>query len=130
MAKPQRVAHFKIKIEDKPGALLAIAQELKSKKVGLIGLRAEHAETYLIAKNPDKLREALKASGMTLEEGTSFFVRGTDKTGALVKSLEAIAQADINILITHAIAVGGSYGSFFQVAAGDVERTGKALGAK
>ena len=130
MARPQGVTHFKISIEDKPGALSATAKELKSKKVGLIGLRALHAEAYLIAKNPDKLRGALKASGVTFEEGTSFFVQGTDKAGALVKSLEAIARAGINILITDAIAAGGTYGAFFQVAPGDVEKTAKVLGAK
>jgi hypothetical protein len=130
MAKPQRVTYFKVDIEDKPGALLAVAKDLKSRKVGLVALRALHAEVYLIAKNPERLREALKASSTTFQEGTSFFVRGTDQTGALVKTLEAIAQAGINIQATDAIAVGGKYGSFFQVALGDVERAAKALGAR
>jgi hypothetical protein len=130
MAKPQRVTYFKVNIEDKPGALLAVAKELKSKKVGLVALRALHATAYLIPKNPEKLRAALKASGMTFEEGTSFSVRGKDQTGALVKTLEAIAQAGVNIESTDAIAVAGNYGSFFQVAPGDVEKTAKVLGAR
>jgi len=129
MAKPQRVVYFKINVEDKPGALLAVAKDLKSKNIGIVGLQARHSEVYLIAKNPEKLRAGLKASGVTFEEGTSFFVKGADRTGVLVKSLEALAQAGLNLLATDATAVGGNYGSFFRVAPNDVDKTAKALGA-
>lgn len=135
MAKAQRATYFKITLEDKPGALLALAKGLKSKKVGLAGLKAlpsqpGQSEVYLIVKNPDKLRGALKSLGVIAEEGTSFFVKGADRTGALVSSLEAIAQAGVNIVATDAIAVGGNYGLFFRVAPGDVDKAAKVLGAK
>jgi prephenate dehydratase len=67
---------------------------------------------------------------MQVEEGTGVFVKGTDKTGALVKTLEVIAKEGVNITALHAIAAGDSYGAFIHVAAGDVEKTSKALGAK
>ena len=132
MAKPQRVVYFKSSIEDKPGALLSIAKDLKSKNLGLVGLLGYgaapgRAEDYVIPKNADKLRDAWKASGITFEEGTGFFLKGADKTGALVKSLEAIAQAGINIVGISAIAVKGQYGSFLCVAQSDVEKTAQAL---
>jgi len=135
MAKSERVTYFKITLEDKPGALLEIAKQLKSKNVGLTGLKAlgsmpGQTEAYLVPKNPEKLRTTLKKLGVTFEEGTSFFVKGADKTGALVKSLEAMAQAGINIMTTDALAVGGKYGSFFGVQPSDVEKTAKVLGAK
>ena len=135
MARAQRVAYFQINLEDKAGSLLALAQGLKSKNLGLVGLgtmgaEAGQAGVYLIAKNPDKLRGWLKSSGVTTEEGTGFFLRGADKTGALVKSLEPIAQAGINIVAIDAIAVGGKYGTFFRVPSPDVEKTAKLLGAE
>ena len=135
MAKAQRATYFKITLEDKPGALLAIAKHLKSKKVGLAGLKAlpsqpGQSEVYLIVKNPDKLRGALKSFGVAAEEGTTLFIKGADRTGALVSSLEAIAQAGVNIVATDAVAVGGNYGSFFRVAPGDIDKAAKALGAK
>jgi len=135
MAKPQRVVYFKLSIEDKPGALLSITKDLKSKNLGLVGLLGygaapEHAADYVIPKNADKLRDAWKASGIAFEEGTGFFLKGADKTGALVKSLEAIAQAGINIVGISAIAVKGQYGSFLWVAQSDVEKTAQALGVK
>jgi prephenate dehydratase len=135
MAKPQRVPYFKINVEDRPGALLAILQDLKSRNINLSGLRGENttpgqAEVYLSAKSADKLRNAWKSSGMNFEEGTGFFVKGTDKTGALVKTLDAIAKAGVSMVTSEAMAVSGNYGLFIRVAPGDVEKTAQALGAK
>lgn len=135
MAKAQRLPCFKITIEDKPGTLLAIAKILKEKNVGLIGLKALESQpgqsvVYLLPKNPDKLRRALKSSGVAFDEGSSFFVKGADKTGVLVKTLAAIADAGVNLSATDAIAAGGSYGALFHVAPADLEKTAKALGVK
>jgi len=135
MAKAQRVMYFKASIEDKPGALLSIAKDLRSKNLGLVGLLGYgvapgRAEDCVIPKSADKLRNAWKALGITFEEGTGFFLKGADKTGALVKSLEAIAQAGINIVGISAIAVKGQYGAFLWVAQSDVEKTAQALGLK
>lgn len=135
MAKPQRVTYFKISLEDKAGSLLGIAQDLKSKKIGLVGLGGQDlqpgkAEIHLIARNPDKLRNAWKSSGMNFEEGTGFFVKGADRTGVLVATLDALAKAGVNIVMSEAMGVGGSYGCFIRVAPADVERTAQALRAK
>ena len=135
MAKVQRVKYFKISLEDKPGALLGIAHDLKAKNIGLAGIWAYatqpgSAEACFVAKNPDKLRNAWKSSGVTIAEGTALFLKGTDKTGALVKSLEVLAQAGISITAIDAIAVGGNFGSFLHVAPADVDKAAAALGAK
>jgi len=135
MAKPQRVTYFKINLEDKAGSLLGIAQELKSRNIGLVGLGGQdmqpgRAEVYLIPKNPDKLRNAWKSSGMNFEEGTGFFVKGADRTGVLVSTLDVLAKAGVNIVMSEAMGVGGNYGFFIRVAPPDVERTAQALRAK
>lgn len=135
MAAPKRVTFFKARLEDKPGALLAVAQNLKSRKIGLVGLwgfatRPGEAEVYCIPKDADKFRDFTKATGMTTEEGVGFLLKGADKTGALVKSLEAIAKAGVNIIALEAIAAGANYGAFLWVNPADLEKTGKALGAR
>jgi len=135
MAQSKLVTYFKKNLEDKPGMVLAAAKEMKSKNLGLLALWAQGAqqgqgELYCIPKNPDKFRSGYKPSGMQMEEGRGLFLKGTDKTGVLVKILETIAEEGINILAIYAIAVGGKYGSFIRVASTDVERTAKALGAK
>jgi len=134
MATAKRLAYFKAKIDDKPGALLALAKDLKEKKLDLIALKgvgqAGQGEILVIAKSPDKLREAWKASGALVEEGTVFFLSGTDTTGALVTSLDAIATAGVNLVATEALAVGGKFGAVLWVSPEDLDKTAQALGAK
>lgn len=108
-------------------------QDLKAKNISLTALwgysKAEgNADMFALAKKPDKLRGALQASGLTVEEGTGFFLKGVDKAGVLLKSLEALAKANINIKGTHALAVGGKFGSLFLFDPVDNERAAQALG--
>lgn len=133
MAKAKRVPYFKAIIENKPGALLAIAKDLKDRKIDLIALKgigqAGQGEILVVAKNPDALREAWKDSGILVEEGTVFLMSGTDATGALVTSLEAIANAGVNIVATEALGVGGKFGTILWVSPEDLDKTAQALGA-
>lgn len=135
MARAERVSFLKTEIEDKPGALLGLMKDLKAKNVGVAGLWGHgagggKATLYAIGKNRKKLKAVLKASGLSAEEGTGFFLKGTDKTGAMVKPLKALAEAGINIGALDGIAVGGRYGSFIWVDPSDVDKAAKALGAK
>jgi len=135
MAKPQRVTILKANIKDQPGTVLGIMKDLKSKNIALkslwgYGKSEGAADLYAIAKDPDKLRDAWKASGVFAEEGTGFFIKGVDKTGVLLKSLEALAQANVSMKALIAIAVSGKYGSIIWVDAMDVEKAAQVLGAK
>lgn len=135
MAKIDRVTYFKANLEDKPGALMKVMQDLKTKNLGLSGLwgfstGGGKAQLFVIAKNPEKVRNAWKASGLLAEEGAGFFVKGADRTGALLKSLQALADAGVNIQAIDAIAVGGRFGSFIWTSASDVQKATDALGAK
>jgi len=135
MAKPQRVTYFKANLEDKPGTLLAVLKNLKSENIGLNGLWGYSTfggkgELIVIPKDPRKAKNAWRSTGIPAEEGTGFFQKGTDKTGALLKSLEAIANAGVNIRAIDAVAVGGRYGTFIWVAPEEVEKAALALGTK
>ena len=131
----QRVTFFKMNLEDKPGALLSVMKDLKGKNLGLVGLwgystSPGNAEMNVVAKNADKVRDYWKGSGKLASEMTGFFFKGTDKTGALLKPIEALANAGVNITGIDGMAVGGKYGSFVWVKAEDVEKAAKSLGAK
>jgi len=135
MAKPERLTCFRTTIVDKPGVLLSMAKEFKSKNIGLIGswgfaAQPGQAEMYVIPRKPEKLAGAWKAAGTSFQEGTAFLVRGADETGALITTLETLAREGINITATGAVAVGGKYGALLWVAQEDVERTAAALGIK
>ncbi len=135
MAKPQRFTYLKATLEDRPGRLLSIMEDLKRRKLGLNGLwgfsKSEgKADLFVVPKDPQKVREAWKAAGILVEEGEGLFLRGADKTGALLKSLKAIADAGVNINAINGIAVGGYYGSFVWVGSDQLAKAASALGAK
>lgn len=131
----KRVTYFKVKVEDKPGALLVLLKNLKAKNIGLVSLKGvslgdQGGDILVVAKNPDELRNEWKASGALVEEGTAFLLSGADKTGALISDMEAISKAGVNIAAIEAVAVGARYGALLWVAPTDQEKTAKALGAK
>jgi prephenate dehydratase len=131
----KRITYFKAKVEDKPGALLALLKNLKAKNISLVSLKGvakgeQGGDILAIAKNSDELRKEWIASAVVIEEGTAFFLSGQDKTGALLTSLEALANSGVNIVATEAVAVGGRYGAILWVTPVDLEKTAQALGAK
>jgi len=135
MAQPKRVTYFKAKIADTPGTLLGIAQSLKGKKIGLIALwgystQPGEADLYCIPRDVEKFRSFANAARMTTWEATGFLLKGADRTGALVSTLEVLAKAGINIVALHAMAAAGNYGAFLHVADADIEKTSAAIGAK
>jgi hypothetical protein len=135
MAKPKRVTYFKTMLEDKPGTGLAFAQSLKSKKINLsalwaYGTQTGQSEVFCIPKDVDKFRAFVKSAGITTWEGSGFILKGEDKPGALVKSLEALANAGVNVNAIHAIAAGGNFGAFVKVPDAEVDKAASALGAK
>lgn len=134
MAKVKRITYFMADLDDKPGSLLKIMQDLKTKNIGLAGLwgfgtREGKAMLYIVPQDADELRNVWKAVGLLSGEGTGFFITGEDRTGALSESLKALSNAGINIDAIDAVAVGPQYGSFIWVDASVVEKAASALGA-
>jgi len=135
MAQAQRIEFLKVNVKDQPGALLGILQNLKGKNISLkalwgYGKPEGTSEVFAIAKDNGKLQDVFNALGLQVEKGIAFFMKGTDKAGVLLKNLEALANANVNMKGIHAIAVSGKYGSLVLVNASDIENAAKALGAK
>lgn len=135
MTRPQRVTYFKAHLENKPGALLQIMKELKAKNLGLRGLwgyASNHTtgELYVVPKDPRKLRTLWASSGRLKEEGIGFCVRGTDRTGALNKSLETLSLAGVNIDCIDAVSVGRQFTAFIWVDLKDIDKAATILKAK
>ena len=135
MAKIERVTYFLANIDDRPGTLLRIMRDLKGKNINLAGLWGfatyeGKAQLYVVPKSPDKLRNEWKASGLLAEEGVGFLLKGADRAGALLTTLEALANAGVNMRAIDAVAVSGQFGSFIWVHAADEKKAAAALGLK
>lgn len=135
MTHARRVRFFKAHIVNKPGTLLAITRRLKKRNIGLSGLwgyatSGSSAELYAVPKEPNKLRSLWSSEGILKEEGVGLWLTGTNRTGALNRSLEALSRAGVNIESIDAICIGKEYGSFIWVDPGDIEEAAKALNAE
>ncbi len=134
MATTKKLAYFKVLVDDKPGALLAIARELKDLNIDLVGLKgvshARQGDILLIPKNPDKLKTAWTDTGRIVEEGVLFYLSGVNTVGALERSLDGLARANINIAAIEAESVGTRFGAFVWVSPQDVEKAAKTLKAE
>jgi len=133
VAKVQRVTYFMANLEDKPGELLKVMQDLKAKKIALRGLwgfatHSGKAQLFVVTKKVEKLRDFWKSSGLLAEEGTGFLIQGNDRLGVMIKSLQAIADGGLNIHAVDAIATKGRYASFVWVNPEDVQRVAEVLG--
>jgi len=62
---------------------------------------------------------------------TAFLVQGEDHVGALVRILEKLAKAKINMIAMDAVTAGGRrFGAIFWVKPKDVGRASRVLGAR
>lgn len=132
MTTVARITYFLSNLENKPGALLRIMQDLKAKNIALAGLwgvetREKAGKLYVVPEDPDELKKAWEAVGLLTGEGTGFFITGENRTGVLNESLDALANAGVNINAIDAIAVGGQFGSYIWVDAADIEKAARAL---
>ena len=135
MTRVRRVRFFKTHLANKPGTLLGIMRRLKEQNLSLCGLwgyatSGSTAELYVVPKQPDKLRSFWSSEGILKEEGVGLWLTGTDRTGALNKSLDALSRAGVNIQSVDAICVGKEYGSFIWIDPGDIEKAATTLDAR
>ena len=69
----------------------------------------------------------MNAGGMELEEGTTFYLVGDNRAGALVETLDLIASNSINIATIECIATAGQFGCFIWTSENDWDALGSLL---
>ena len=94
-------ADFSITLEDRPGALAALSLKMQEAGIELLGLwgsgdQSGSGKLYCVPKNAKQFRDFAKSQKLKVEEGLTIYLSGADRGGALVESLELIAQAGIN----------------------------------
>ena len=121
--------------KNRPGELLAVSERLAKEGVNLDGLwgYTDHENKPKIAaigKNASKLRMALARMGIKARSSQCFRATGTDKTGALVGVVRALARANVNIVCLDALAAGGRYAATFWVSDAALAKAKRVLRAR
>ena len=132
----RKVDYFYVMISDKPGEGAKILADLATEGVNLLAFSGfpsgRKAQLDLIPEDSAALKRAAKKLKLTLSpRKTGFLLQGEDRIGAMTETLNALANAKINITAMDAISSGdGRFASLFWVKPEAVAKTAKLIGAK
>ena len=125
--KVKAIEYVEWKCANKPGMLAYYAKEFKKRGVDLECLWCGDYGLAASAKNPAKLRAALKNLKAKFKSGYCVMATGANKRGALTDLLDRFAKAKVNIAAADALATGGKFSSTFCVSGKDWSRAKKFL---
>lgn len=131
----RRVKCYSVEVEDRPGVLADFCAALKAHNVSLKGLWGfgvgeGKAKILSVPQNPARFQKVAQAAGYAAKEGTAFYLTGTDRVGALCKTLDMAKSAGVNIHALDAVGVGGRFGAYIWGDEASTEDLAKALGAR
>ncbi|HUQ92461.1 MAG TPA: hypothetical protein VM120_12345 [Bryobacteraceae bacterium] len=126
--------HYAI-VPDKPGEANRILAELGASGVNLLafsGFPSGGRKSQLDFIPEDALAFLAQAERLGLRltsRKAGFLIRGEDRTGAVSRVMEKLADARINVTAVQAVCAGGGrYGMLLWVKPADMENAQKALG--
>ena len=118
MLKWVQMSDFSIALPNRPGELARLAARFRAADVSLIGLwgyggtEGDFARVYCVPESADQFRAFARSAELQIKEGHTFYLRGDDHANALVKMLERIATAGVNLHAIQSVAHNGEFGCF------------------
>ncbi len=95
------VTQLAVFIENKPGTLAAVCDELAKAGINIWGLATsdttDHNVVRLVLSDPDRALEIFEERGTLVVESDVLMVENRNSPGALVKIAKALAKKKINI---------------------------------
>ncbi len=136
MAKVRKVDYFVMHAKNRAGEGARLLKALKKHNVGLLAFSAfpqgGGAQVDFIPEDTREFLSAAKALDWNVSaRKIGFLVQGRDKTGALAGLLGKLGKAGINVIAMDGVSAGKKrFGAIFWVAAADVAKAAKLLGAR
>ena len=132
----RKVAYFSMQVPNRPGAGAAMLKSIAEGGQNLLAFTGfpsgGGAQVDFVPVKPAEFARGAKKHGVKLSKRkTAFLVQGEDRVGALVRILEALAKAKINMVAMDAVTAGSRrFGAIFWVKPKDVARASRLLRAK
>lgn len=132
----RKVEHFSTLVPNRPGQAFKVLSTLVSAGIDLLACtgtpRGRRAQIEVVPEDSRKLRAAARKAGLEFEaRRTGYFIRGTDRPGALASHLAKLAAREIDVTGIDALTAGkGRWAAIIWVAPRDVASATKALRAK
>src|SRR5437879_991560 len=132
----RKVVYFSMQVPNRPGVGVEMLRSIAKGKQNLLAFtgfpNGGKAQVDFVPAKPVEFARGAKKKGVKLgKKKTAFLVQGEDHVGALVRILEKLAKAKINMVAMDAV-TGGSrrFGAIFWVKPKDIARTSRLLGAR
>ena len=132
----RKVDYFTMAISNKAGEGVKVLSALAEGGVNLLAFsgfpRGRRTQLDFIPGDAKKFAAVVKKAGWAVNpKKTGFLLQGDDRPGALLDSLQKLADADIQVTAMDAV-VGGDarYGALLWVKPENVAKAAKLLGAK
>lgn len=132
----RKVAYFSMQVPNRPGVGAAMLQSIAEGRQNLLAFTGfpsgGGAQVDFVPTKPAEFARGAKKHGVKLSKRkTAFLVQGEDRVGALVRILDALAKARINMVAMDAVTAGSRrFGAIFWVKPKDVARASRLLRAK
>ena len=132
----RKADYYSIQVFNRRGEGMRLLKGLRENGVNLLAFtgfpNGRKAQVDFIPEKPVALRRAAKNMKINLgKRKTVFLLQGDDRVGALVRVLEKLAAARINMTAMDAVVTGrGRYGAIFWVKPKYVARAARAIGAR
>jgi len=132
----RKVVYFSMQVPNRPGVGVDMLKAIAKGRQSLLAFTGfpsgAKAQVDFIPARPTEFVRGAKKMGVRLgKRKTAFLVQGEDRVGALVRVLEVLAKAKINMVAMDAVTAGsGRFGAIFWVKRKDVARTARLLHAR
>ena len=132
----RKVSYYSMKVPNRPGIGLQMLKSIAMSKHNLLAFtwfpEGGKAQVDFVPDDPVEFARGARKHGVNLgKKKTAFLVQGEDRVGALVRILDTLAKAKINMVAMDAVTAGKRrYGAIFWVKQKDLARTSRLLGAK
>ena len=132
----RKVVYFSMQVPNRPGVGMQMLNAIAKGKHNLLAFtgfpNGAKAQVDFSPARPVEFARGAKKAGVKLgKRKVAFLVQGEDRVGALVRILDRLAKAKINMVAMDAVTAGGRrFGAIFWVRPKDVARTSRLLGAR
>jgi hypothetical protein len=132
----RKVVYFSMQVPNRPGVGLEMLRAIAKGRQNLLAFTGfpsgARAQVDFVPAKPAEFARGAKKAGMKLgKKKTAFLVQGEDRVGALVRVLDKLAKARINMVAMDAVTAGSRrFGAIFWVKPKDVARASRLLGAR
>jgi hypothetical protein len=96
-----RTKQFTVTVENRPGAVAAIAKTLGNAKVNILALlgtaQGTSGAVEIVVEDPRRAKKALDEAGVTYRESTAEEYELQNKPGALAQCLDKLAAKGVNL---------------------------------